>query len=142
MRQCRDADSDAIDRAAADGDRLDRWLWFARFYKSRSLATEAVQGGKVHLNGARVKPAHIVRKGDQLAITRTGYEQVVTVARLPERRRPASEAATCYVEADFSVAARERLREQHRFAAAFARRPMERPDKHGRRDLRRLRGRD
>ncbi len=124
-----------------EDDRLDRWLWFARFYKSRSLATAAVQGGKVHLNGARVKPAHVVRIGDRLSITRAGYAQVVTVQRLPQRRGPATEAASCYVEAAESIAARDHLVSQHKLAAAFAPRPMERPDKQARRDLRRLRGR-
>jgi ribosome-associated heat shock protein Hsp15 len=122
--------------------RIDRWLWCTRLFKSRSLAAEAVAGGKVHVNGRRVKPALGVRVGDRVAITRAGYEFECEVLKLPDRRGSAPIAQACYAETDAARAAREKYGEQARLAAAFAPRSLERPDKHGRRELRRLRGRD
>jgi len=122
--------------------RVDRWLWCTRLFKSRSLAAEAVAGGKVHVNGRRVKPAHGVRAGDRITITRPGFEYECEVLKLPERRGSAPLAQTCYAESDQSRAARERFGEQSRLAAAFAPRSLERPGKHERRQLRRLRGRE
>ena len=122
--------------------RIDRWLWCTRLYKSRSQAAEAVGGGKGHINGRRVKPAHGVRVGDQVVITRPGYEFECEVKQLPDRRGAASIAQACYAETDKARAAREKFSEQSRLAAAFAPRSDERPDKHARRELRRLRGRD
>lgn len=123
---------------AAARARIDRWLWCARFYKSRALAREAVAGGKVHVNGERVRPARTVAVGDRLRITRAPFEIVLIVRGLPTRRGPAAEAQTCYEETPESVAQRARLREQHALAAAFAPRPPARPDKRARRRLRRL----
>jgi len=122
--------------------RIDRWLWCTRLFKSRSLAAEAVAGGKVHINGRRVKPAHGVRVGDRVVITRPGYEFECEVHQLPDRRGPAPIAQGCYAETDRARAAREKYAEQSRLASAFAPRTDERPDKHARRELRRLRGRD
>ena len=123
--------------------RIDRWLWCTRLYKSRTLAAEAVAGGKVHVNGQRVKPAHGLRVGDRLAITRPGYVFECGVLKLPDRRGSAPIAQVCYAETDAARAAREKFAEQSRLVSAFAQpRPLERPDKHGRRELRRLRGRD
>jgi ribosome-associated heat shock protein Hsp15 len=122
--------------------RIDRWLWCTRLFKSRSLAAEAVAGGKVHVNGRRVKPALGVRVGDRVAITRPGYEFECEVLKLPDRRGSAPIAQACYAESETARAAREKYAEQSRLAAAFAPRSLERPDKHGRRELRRLRGRD
>jgi ribosome-associated heat shock protein Hsp15 len=125
-----------------DALRVDRWLWCTRLYKSRSLAAEAVAGGKVHVNGRRVKPAQAVRVGDTLAITRPGFEFECRVLALPQRRGAAPIAQACYEESDKARAAREKFAEVSRLASAFAPRSLERPDKHGRRELRRLRGRD
>jgi ribosome-associated heat shock protein Hsp15 len=122
--------------------RVDRWLWCTRLFKSRSLAAEAVAGGKVHVNGRRVKPAQPVRVGDTLTVTRPGFVFECQVLALPERRGAAPVAQACYQESDQARAAREKFGEQSRLAAAFAPRSLERPDKHGRRELRRLRGRD
>jgi ribosome-associated heat shock protein Hsp15 len=122
--------------------RIDRWLWCTRLFKSRSQAAEAVSGGKVHINGRRVKPAHAVAIGDQVSITRTGFEFECEVLKLPERRGAAPIAQACYSETDAGRAAREKYAGQARLAAAFAPRSLERPDKHARRELRRLRGRD
>jgi ribosome-associated heat shock protein Hsp15 len=123
--------------------RIDRWLWCTRLFKTRSLAAEAVSGGKVHLNGVRVKPSRNLKVGDQVQITRPGFQFECEVRKLPDRRGSASVAQDCYVESEASRAAREKHVANAKLAAAFA--PpssLERPDKHGRRELRRLRGRD
>jgi len=122
--------------------RIDRWLWCTRLFKSRSMAAEAVAGGKVHVNGRRVKPAHGVRAGDSIAITRAGFEFECQVLKLPDRRGSAPLAQACYAETERARAAREKYAEQARLAAAITPRSMERPGKHERRELRRLRGRD
>ena len=103
--------------------RLDKWLWCARFFKSRSLATQAVNGGKVHLNGERVKPAHLVRIGDRLRLTLQGAPAEFEVTSMPLRRGPASEAQSHYREAAESIERRAKLREQHRLADASRPRP-------------------
>ena len=122
--------------------RTDRWLWCTRLFKSRSIAAEAVAGGKVHVNSRRVKPAQPLRVGDRVTITRTGFEFECEVLKLPDRRGSAPLAQGCYAETEQARAAREKFGEQARLAAAFAPRSPERPDKHARRELRRLRGRD
>jgi ribosome-associated heat shock protein Hsp15 len=122
--------------------RIDRWLWCTRQFKSRTLAAEAVAGGKVHLNGQRVKPAHVLRVGDQVAITRPGFVFECEVLALPRQRGSAPIAQACYAETEGSRVARERYAQQARLASAALPRSLERPDKHGRRELRRLRGRD
>ena len=123
--------------------RIDRWLWCTRHFKSRTLAAEAVAGGKVHLNGQRVKPSHPLKVGDTVALTRPGYTFECQVLKLADRRGSAPMAQACYAESDTARAAREKFAEQSRLVSAFAQpRSLERPDKHGRRELRRLRGRD
>jgi ribosome-associated heat shock protein Hsp15 len=115
--------------------RLDKWLWFTRFFKSRSQATEAVAGGLVHLNGERVKPARSVRVDDRLLITREQLRFEVVVTGLPQRRGPAPEARQYYLETEASLALRQQQRERAHLAIA----PGGRPDKHARRILRELR---
>ena len=122
--------------------RIDRWLWCTRHFKSRSLASEAVAGGKVHLNGQRVKPAHALRVGDRVAISRPGFVFECEVLVLPRARGAAPVAQACYAEVEESKVARAKYSEQSRLASAMRPASMERPDKHGRRELRRLRGRD
>ncbi len=119
--------------------RIDRWLWCARFYKSRSLAGQAVAGGKVHVNGERVKPARAIGPGDRLSITRGPQSLEIIVLALPERRGPAAESQRCYEETVASIARREKLKEQHALAAALTPRPRGRPQKHERRLLVKLR---
>lgn len=126
----------------AGAARVDRWLFGVRLFKSRSLAAEAVSGGKVHVNGARVRPAHSLRPGDVVTFSRGAVDFECEVAAIPERRGPAKEAVTCYVETDASRQRREQHAQRMRLAAAMAPRPEERPDKHQRKELRRLRGRD
>jgi ribosome-associated heat shock protein Hsp15 len=122
--------------------RIDRWLWCTRHFKSRTLAADAVAGGKVHLNGGRVKPAHALRVGDRVAITRPGYVFECEVLSLPQQRGSAPVAQACYQEIEQSKSARAKYTEQSRLASALRPQSIERPDKHGRRELRRLRGRD
>jgi ribosome-associated heat shock protein Hsp15 len=122
--------------------RIDRWLFFVRLFKSRSLAGEAVSGGKVHVNGERVKAARVVRSGDLIAFNRGAVPFDCEVLGLPVRRGPAPEAAACYRESQASMARRVQFTERMRLATAFAPRPDSRPDKHERRELRRIRGRD
>ena len=118
------------------GLRVDKWLWFARFFKSRSQATDAVAGGLVHVNGERVKASRELRSGDRLQITREELRFEVIVTAMPKRRGPASEAALHYTETPESIQAREQRREQSRMAPPA---PDGRPDKHARRALRDLR---
>ncbi|HTY93633.1 MAG TPA: RNA-binding S4 domain-containing protein [Steroidobacteraceae bacterium] len=129
---------------AADPEpmRIDRWLFFVRLFKSRTLASEAVTGGRVHLNGERVKASRVVRSGDVIAFNRGAVPFDCEVTRLPARRGPAMEAQTCYRESQASVARREQFAQRMRLSAALAPRPPGRPDKHERRELRRIRGRD
>lgn len=94
--------------------RIDRWLWAARFYKSRSLATDAVNGGLAQLNGTRVKPSKAVAAGDELEIQIGQTRRVVIVRAVSERRGPAKEAVKLYEETADSVAARELAAEQRR----------------------------
>ena|SRR5579872_5945473 len=121
--------------------RIDRWLFGVRLFKSRSLAAEAVGGGKVHVNGARVRPSHSVRPGDQVTFSRGGIDFECVVVAVPVRRGPAKEAVACYTETDASRIRGEQHSQRMRLAAAMTPRPEERPDKHQRRELRRLRGR-
>ncbi len=120
--------------------RLDKWLWAARFFKTRSLAAEAIAGGKVLVAGDRAKPAKLLQVADEVRVRLGPYEHVVRVRALSERRGPASVAATLYEETPDSLAARARLAEQLRMApAAFVYEEKGRPTKRDRRELDRLR---
>ena len=122
----------------SDNHRLDKWLWHARFYKTRSLATAAINGGKVHLNAERIKPAHRVRIGDHLSLSLQGIVAEFEVLGLPARRGPASEALTHYLETPASAERRVKLREQQRLAGLSRPRPDSRPDKRERRRIMKL----
>jgi ribosome-associated heat shock protein Hsp15 len=122
----------------ADSQRLDKWLWHVRFYKTRSLATAAIQGGKAHLNGERVKPAHRVRVGDLVSLSLQGIVAEFRVLGTPKRRGPAAEAQTHYAETPQSAERRAQLKEQQRLAGVSRPRPEGRPDKRDRRRLMKL----
>jgi len=122
-----------------DSVRLDKWLWAARFFKTRSLATQAVAGGKVDVNGDRAKPAKPVAPGDEIRLRVGPYEHILIVRDLGERRGPASVAATLYEETAASRAERERLAVQLRMApAGFVYEEKGRPTKKDRRQLSKL----
>ena len=122
--------------------RIDRWLFGVRLFKSRSAAADAVSGGRVHLNGERVKPSHGVKPSDTVTFTRDTVVFECVVVALPLRRGPASEAAQCYDETSASKARREEFAVRMKVAGGLTPRPQDRPDKHDRRLLRRLRGRN
>ena len=129
-----------MEKETHDRVRLDKWLWAARFFKTRALAAEAIDGGKVDVNDARVKRAKMVQVGDAVRIRQTPFEHVVHVRGVSERRGPASVAATLYEETAESKAKREALATQIRSM------PHEdwdtgRPTKRDRRDIQRFRGR-
>ena len=124
-----------------DKVRLDKWLWAARFFKTRALAAEAVEGGKVQLNGARPKRARQVQVGDELRIRLGPYEHVVTVRALSDRRGPATQAAGLYQETDASRNAREALAVQLKSLHSIFGPERGRPTKKDRREIERLKGR-
>jgi ribosome-associated heat shock protein Hsp15 len=95
--------------------RLDKWLWAARFFKTRSLATDAIDGGKVHVNGQRVKPSKIVQLNQEITIQIGGMEKTIIVKALSNQRRPFSEASQLYEETPESISKREELKEQRQF---------------------------
>jgi len=115
--------------------RLDKWLWAARFFKTRALATEAVNGGKVHLNDKRVKPGREVKVGDTLSIQRGGYNYEISVLGINKQRRPAKEAQLLYEESESSITAREEQAETQRLAATVRTAPDRRPNKRERRHI-------
>ena len=116
--------------------RIDKWLWAARFFKTRALASKAVQGGKVHLNDARVKPSRIVSIGDILIINRNEISFTIHVYGLSNYRRPAPEARLLYEETDESLASRAEQSEMKRMLRASDNPPPKRPDKRERRKIR------
>lgn len=128
-----------MDQNTATRHRLDKWLWHVRFFKSRSLASEAVAGGRVKLDGERVKPAHEVQVGQTVSLTLNQHTMDVTVLALPARRGPASAAQACYAETSASAERSAQHREQRRLAALLRPQPDHRPDKRERRQLDRLR---
>jgi len=120
--------------------RIDRWLWAARFFKMRGLATEAVKGGHVWLNGARIKPSKGIRIGDKVTIQKASEQFTIHVTGLAEKRGSATVAQTLYEESAASIAARAKLAEARKFRAASAPAPEKRPDKRARRQISRFKG--
>jgi ribosome-associated heat shock protein Hsp15 len=118
-----------------DKVRLDKWLWAARFYKTRALAAAAIAGGKVQLNGARAKAAKQVQAGDALRVRIGPYDWLVTVRAVTERRGSGRDAQLLYDESAEGRGARERLAEAHKMAPAPAYRGKGRPTKKDRRQL-------
>jgi ribosome-associated heat shock protein Hsp15 len=122
----------------SDSIRLDKWLWAARFFKTRAQASAAVAGGKVHLNGTRAKPAKSVQIGDELRVRVGPYDWFITVRAVTERRGSAKDAQLLYDESPDGRATRERLAEAHRIAPAPTYRGKGRPTKRDRRKLEEL----
>ena len=123
-----------------DRVRLDKWLWAARFFKTRALAADAIDGGKVDVNGAKVKRAKMVHLGDEVSIRQSPFEHVVIVRGVSERRGPASVAATLYEETAESKTKREKLATQIRSMPADDW-DTGRPTKRDRREIERFRRR-
>jgi ribosome-associated heat shock protein Hsp15 len=121
--------------------RIDKWLWHVRLFKTRSLAADAVNGGKVKIDGERVKPAREVSIGQRVSVTLSDRAIELEVLALPPRRGPASEAQACYAETAQSAERSARTREQRRLAALVRPQPDHRPDKRERRQLEQLRRR-
>jgi ribosome-associated heat shock protein Hsp15 len=122
-----------------DGVRIDKWLWAARFFKTRSLAAEAVLGGRVHVNGERVKPSKLIHTGDVLEVTRSTERWTLTVQQLAERRGPAAAAQALYAETEESRTGREKHALERRFSRALGADLGARPTKQARRRLDTLR---
>jgi ribosome-associated heat shock protein Hsp15 len=119
--------------------RLDKWLWAARFFKTRGQAREAIKGGKVQLNGNRVKPGRIVQPGDRLRIQRGAVVFIVTVAAVSNRRGPAAEACQLWSEDEGDRRRREEAAEQRARERAARATRARRPDKRERRRIIRFR---
>ncbi len=136
MTQVRSDDQNAV--AAA---RLDKWLWAARFFKTRALAAEAIDGGKVHLNDERAKRSKSIKVGDEVRVRLGPYEHRVIIRLVSDRRGPASVAATLYEELPESRAQREALIERRRMEAAAGADDPGRPSKRDRRQIEQLRRR-
>lgn len=116
-------------------ERVDRWLWATRFFKTRALAARAVTAGKIKVNGQRIKPARPVHPGDRLEIVREPLEYEVIVRGIPTRRGPAAEASKLYEETPESLERRETTQSQAKIVAASTPRPVKRPDKRSRRRI-------
>nr|WP_319587981.1 S4 domain-containing protein [uncultured Desulfobulbus sp.] len=116
--------------------RIDKWLWAARFFKTRSLAAQAASGGHVALNGNKVKPARVVQVGDMLEIRQGLFEYTVRILALSEHRGPAAVARTLYEETEASLAKREQAQAERKALNLQGNQPDRRPDKHERRKIR------
>lgn len=119
--------------------RVDKWLWAARFFKTRSIAKTAIEGGKVHLDGHRVKVSREISVGERLTIKQGWDEREVVVRALSDQRGPAPIAQTLYDETPESVARREREAQARKAAGGATARPTQKPGKHERKALEKLR---
>ena len=122
----------------SDTVRIDKWLWAARFFKTRGLAREAIKGGKVQLDGHRVKPGRTLSAGDRLTVRRGDDEIVFTVTDLGDRRLSAALAQEKYVEDPDSIARREAAAAQRKLDRQAREERPRRPDKRERRQIRRF----
>ena len=118
--------------------RLDKWLWAARIYKTRALAREMIEGGKVHYNGQRSKPGKVVELNATLLLRQGNDERTIVVKSITEQRRPASEAVALYEETAESIEKREKMALARKMNALTMPHPDRRPDKKERRDLMRF----
>ena len=121
-----------------EGVRRDKWPWAARFYKTRAVAREMIEGGKVHYNGQRSKPSKVVELNALLTLRQGNDERTVVVKGITEQRRPATEAVTLYEETAESIEKREKVALARKLNALTMPHPDRRPDKKERRDLMRF----
>jgi len=119
----------------SEGVRLDKWLWAARFYKTRAIAREMVEGGKVHYNRQRSKPSKLVELEAELTLRQGNDERTVIITAISDQRRPATEAQALYAETAASIEKREKLALARKMNAQSMPHPDRRPDKKERRDL-------
>lgn len=115
--------------------RLDKWLWAARFYKTRSIAREMIDGGKVHYNGQRAKPSKIVEVGAMLTLRQGSEQKTIQILGISSQRRTATEAQFLYRETLDSIAKRDKMAEARKLNALTMPHPNRRPDKKERRNL-------
>lgn len=115
--------------------RLDKWLWAARFYKTRSIARSMVDGGKVHYNDQRSKPSKIVELGAKLRVRQGNEEKTIIIEKISDHRRGAPEAQTLYSETPESITKREEDAKKHKLNALYSPSPDKRPDKKQRRSI-------
>lgn len=125
-----------------DEVRLDKWLWAARFYKTRALARSMIEGGKVHYNGQRTKPGKTVELGGLITLWQGDEQKNLVVCQLSSQRRGAEEAQRLYQETEASIARREKQAEARRLNSLYAPHPDGRPDKKQRRELMRFKQAD
>lgn len=133
--------SDTTGADESGAQRLDKWLWAARFFKTRPLAVEAITGGKVHVDGQRAKPGRSVRPGTRLSIHKGQLEWQIEIKAISKQRRPASEAVLLFEEEEQSRLRRQEIVEERRAAGPVARTEGGRPTKRDRRRLSDLTGR-
>lgn len=126
-----------MQQQAEERIRLDKWLWAARFCKTRAIARAAIEGGKVHYNGQRTRPGKVVELNAELTLRISNSERTVIICSIQSQRRPASEAQHLYKETAESIKKREKLALERKLNASAASHPG-RPDKKGRRDLLKL----
>ena len=115
--------------------RADKWLWAARFFKTRALASEAIQGGHVHINGSRIKPSRPVAIGDEIKIQKGNESFLISVTGISAKRGPANQAQLLYSEHESSIAKRAMLQEERRLFRSDNPAPRKRPDKRSRRHI-------
>ena len=123
-----------------DAIRIDKWLWAARFYKARSMASKAVDGGKVHVNQQRVKSSHRIKVGDNLVISHALFKQEVIVMALADRRGPAKQAQMLYQETEQSMTEREMVAMQRKILNQGLPRTTRKPGKHERQKIMQMLG--
>jgi len=124
-----------VNEKTTQGIRLDKWLWAARFYKTRALARTMIEGGKVHYNGQHTKPGKVVELNAELTLRQGNDERTVIIKNITEQRRPAAEAAALYEETAKSIEKREKIALARKMNALTMPHPDRRPDKKERRDL-------
>lgn len=130
--------TESVEQTDTQTQRLDKWLWVARFFKTRGLAATAISGGKVQVSGERVKPSRRIGPGTALEIRRGPVQWLVVVRGVAKHRRPASEAALLYEETPESIAQRESEAERRKTEAGARRERLGKPSKRARRDATRL----
>ncbi len=135
MRNMQKSEKEFENNAAQPTVRLDKWLWAARFYKTRSLAKAMIDGGKVHYNQQRVKPNKEVKVGDSIRLSQGNVQKEIIILGVTEKRGPAPDAQKLYKETEASITKREQIAEARKYGALSMPNPERRPTKKERREL-------